>query len=88
MRYILSLALAVSAFGQVAPTITNVTNAAIPTLNAPPSSVHLAPRSMATIFGVNLADTPISAAPPWEQLLGGIEVHLVASSVSTYDPQQ
>ena len=89
MRYIiLPLVLAVSAFAQAAPTITNITNAAIPTLNYPPSSVHLAPRSMATIFGVNLSDAAISAVPPWQQLLGGIEVLLVASSVSRYDPQQ
>lgn len=87
-KLLLALVLPVCAFGQVSvPTITSVTNGAMPTLNYPPSSVHLAPRSMATIFGVNLADAAISAQP-WQQFLGGIEVHLVASSVARYDPQR
>jgi hypothetical protein len=44
MRNIFSLlALAVLAFGQGAPSITNVTNAAIPSLDYPPESISLAP---------------------------------------------
>jgi uncharacterized protein (TIGR03437 family) len=77
MRYILSLiALTTSAFGQAAPSIANVTNAALPALDLPPSSISLAPRSMATIWGTNLADTTISSGPPWSSFLGGTEVHL------------
>ena len=77
MRYILSLlALVTLAFGQAAPSITNVTNAAIPTLDYPPASIHLAPRSLATIFGTNLADTTLSTTSPGSTLLGGSEVHL------------
>ena len=78
VRYILSLvALAASAFGQAAPSITNVTNAAMPPLDYPPNSIHLAPRSMATIFGTNLADTTASPSTlPWSTTLGGTEVHL------------
>src|ERR1039458_1173088 len=77
MRYILlSFALVAVVFGQTAPSITNVTNAAIPTLDYPPTSIHLAPRSMATIFGTNLADTTVSTTSPGSNVLGGTEVHL------------
>jgi uncharacterized protein (TIGR03437 family) len=77
MRYILSLlALTTSAFAQVAPSIANVTNAALPALDLPPSSISLAPRSMATIWGTNLADTTVSSVSPWSSFLGGTEVHL------------
>jgi hypothetical protein len=44
---------------------------------------HLKPRSMATIFGSNLAATAVPTAPPWQKLLGGVEVHLV---VGAYTP--
>ena len=81
MRYILSLvALAVLASGQAAPSITNVTNAAIPSLDYPSTSISLAPRSMATIFGTNLADTTLSSTSPWSSTLGGTEVHLATDA--------
>src|ERR1035437_8922976 len=70
------LALAVLAFGQAAPSISNVTNAAIPALDNPPNSIHLPPRSMATIFGSNLADFTASSISPWPFSQGGTEVHL------------
>src|ERR1039458_2623815 len=77
MRYILlSFALVAVVFGQTAPSITSVTNSAIPSLDYPPTSIHLAPRSMATIFGTNLADTTLSTTSPGSTLLGGTEVHL------------
>jgi hypothetical protein len=62
--------------GQTAPTIANVTNLATPTIDFP----TLAPGSAAVIFGANLADSTTSAAPPWQSLLGGIEVRLVDES--------
>lgn len=86
MRYIAALlALVAAAFGQTAPTITTITNAAIPAIDQPPNSINLMPRSMATIFGSNLADSTISAAPPWQHTLGGTEVHLVVDYLITYD---
>lgn len=86
-RLVVFVLFAALASGQTAPYVSKVTNAAISALD-PPASVALAPRSMATIFGVQLADSVLSAAPPWQSSLGGVEVHLVASSFSTYDPQQ
>ena len=81
MRDILSLvALAVLASGQAAPSITNVTNAAIPSLDYPSTSISRAPRSMATIFGTNLADTTLSSTSPWSSTLGGTEVHLATDA--------
>ena len=56
-----------------APSITSVTNAALPGVD----SGGLKPRSIATIFGSSLADSPVSTAPPWQTQLGGVEVHLV-----------
>ena len=50
--------------------------AAIPMLDYPPASIHLAPRSMATVFGGNLADTTVSTTSPGSTLAGGTEVHL------------
>jgi uncharacterized protein (TIGR03437 family) len=77
MRYILPLVVfTTAAFGQAVPSITNVTNAAIPAMDYPPATISLAPRSMATIFGTNLADSTVSTAPPWSTTLGGTEVHL------------
>lgn len=61
------------------PVITNVTNAAIPALDSPPNSAHLAPRSIASIFGANLASATVSTTPPWKKTLGGTEVHLVTN---------
>ena len=63
------------------PTITNVTNAAIPAIDYPPVAVQLAPRSIATIFGTNLADSVVSTAPPWKTALGGTEVHFVVDTI-------
>jgi hypothetical protein len=45
-----------------------------------PDSVVLAPRSMAIIFGSNLADAAVSTAPPWPQTLGGVQLRLVPDS--------
>jgi len=62
------------------PSVTNVTNSALPALDLPPNSVHLAPRSMATVWGANLAANTISTSPPWQRNLGGTEVHLAGDS--------
>jgi hypothetical protein len=77
---VLCLVCAPSVHGQ-APTITNVTNAAIPALDFPPNSINLAPRSMASILGTNLADGTVSTTPPWKRILGGTEVHFVVDAV-------
>ena len=69
------------AFGQATPVITNVTNAAIPVLDNPPASIHLAPRSLATVFGSNLADSRGSTTPSTS--LAGTELHL--SSDTCFD---
>jgi len=63
-----------------APIIANVTNAALPALGVPPRSAILAPRSIATIFGTNLADSTVLTTPPWKRTLGGTEVHLAEDS--------
>jgi hypothetical protein len=63
------------------PSITNVTNAAIPAIDIPPKTAQLAPRSIATIFGTNLADDVVPTAPPWPQTLGGTEVHIVFDTI-------
>jgi hypothetical protein len=47
-----------------APTITSVTNAAIPSIDLH-LPTYLKPRSMGTIFGSGLAGTTVSTAPPW-----------------------
>ena len=61
-------------------TITNVTNAAIPSLDYPAATIHLVQRSMATIFGTNLADSTASSTSPWSNALGGTQVHLAADT--------
>ena len=66
----------VSGFGQAAPSITAITNAALPNLDAH-LPTRLKPRSMATIFGNNLADSVVSSIPPWPKSSGGTEVHLI-----------
>jgi len=71
----------VAGFAQT-PSITNVTNAAIPAIDAPPDKVHLQPRSMATIFGNNLADFTVTGVPPWPSSLGGTEVHFVVDRIT------
>ena len=77
MRYIvLMLPLVAVAFGQPTPTITNITNAAIPAMDQH-APVRLQPRSMATIFGSNLSTATMSTTPPWVTSLGGIELHFV-----------
>jgi len=82
MRYILLLLAFVGlALGQTAtPNISNITNAALPTLDQPPASIALPGRSMATILGENLADSTLSAVPPWPNTLGGTEVHLASDT--------
>jgi hypothetical protein len=78
---LLLLVCAALGFAQ-APTITNVTNAAIPAIDLPPdpsTPVQLAPRSIATIFGSRLADSAVPAVPPWPNTLGGTEVHIVVN---------
>jgi len=71
--------------------IAAVTNAAIPGVDIPapfyslplfPTSIHLAPRSMATIYGTNLAGNTASSTSPWSTTLGGTEVHLVSDTCS------
>ncbi len=80
-HFMLFLALVAAAFAQsAAPHISNVTNAAIPALDYPPASIVLPGRSMATIYGENLADTSLSATPPWPNTLGGTEVHLASAT--------
>jgi hypothetical protein len=72
--------------------ITAVTSAAIPGMDIPapfaslprfPASIHFAPRSMATIYGTNLAGSNASATSPWNTTLGGTEVHLVSDACSS-----
>jgi hypothetical protein len=75
-----ALTLPQDGFSQATPSITNVTNAALPALALPPKSAILAPRSIATIFGTQLADSTFSAIPPWPEALGGTEVHLAEDS--------
>jgi uncharacterized protein (TIGR03437 family) len=58
------------------PGITNVTNAAIPALDIPPQTLGLLSRTMATIFGVNLANATLSSTTLVSTTLGGTEVHL------------
>jgi uncharacterized protein (TIGR03437 family) len=61
------------------PSIVSVTNAAIPSLDVP-GYTNLAPRSLATIWGTNLADGVASTSPPWKNVLGGVEVHIVVGA--------
>jgi uncharacterized protein (TIGR03437 family) len=63
-------------YGQSSPTIANVTNGALPSLDSPPSSIALAPRTIATIYGTGLASTTAFASLPWPSSLARIEVHL------------
>jgi hypothetical protein len=68
-----------------APTITFIANAAIPSLDTKPDLKHpvsLAPRSIATIFGTNLAGSTASTTPPWKQNLGGVEVHFAINPLN------
>jgi hypothetical protein len=60
-----------------AQSITNVTNAAIPFLDQLPGYTGLAPGTLATIFGTNLAGATVSTGPPWPSILGGVQVHLI-----------
>jgi uncharacterized protein (TIGR03437 family) len=77
MRYILLLYTFVAlALAQTTPSITAITNAALPALDQH-VPVRLQPRSMATIWGKNLSPATASTAPPWVTSLGGIELHLV-----------
>ncbi len=60
--------------------VTAVTNAALPSLDVPASTVTLAPRSLATIYGMGLADSAASSASPGSNALGGTEVHLASDT--------
>ncbi len=75
-----NILLVVTSSSSPLPHIANVTNAALPTLDnppvAPPEGLALPSRSMATIFGTNLADYVASSTSPWSNTLGGTEVHL------------
>lgn len=62
------------------PNIANVTNAATPALDNPPATISLQSRTMATIFGTNLADHAASSVSPWANTLGGTDVHLAADT--------
>jgi hypothetical protein len=66
-------------FGQT-PSISGVTNAAIPALDAKQNGTMLPERSIASIFGTNLSTTTVAAKPPWPNILGGVEVHLATST--------
>src|SRR5215472_6134789 len=68
------------AFAQPAPNISNITNAAFPSLNMPPGSLYIPPRSIISIFGTDLADTTEATSPPWKTTLGGTEVHLASDT--------
>jgi uncharacterized protein (TIGR03437 family) len=70
--------------GEPILSITGVTNAALPAIDSPPATVTLAPRSMATIFGSNLADSMVVSPSPWSTPLGGTEVHLAGDTC--FDP--
>ena len=73
---LLSFALVVAAFGQTTPSVTAITNAALPGMDAHLPTT-LKARSMATIFGSNLSSSTASTPPPWVTTLGGVEIHLV-----------
>ena len=80
MRYIvLLLTFTALTFGQSAPSIMGITNAALPGMDAH-VPIRLQARSMATIFGTNLSTTTTSTAPPWVTVLGGTALHLVPLS--------
>jgi uncharacterized protein (TIGR03437 family) len=68
-------------FGQVPPSITKITNGAIPEMNQ--LGTHLSPRSIATIWGANLSKTAASGKPPWQNNLGGVEVHVIVNGPYT-----
>jgi hypothetical protein len=77
MRYYLQFfAFASLAVGQTTPSITAITNAALPGMDVH-APVRLQPRSMASIFGSNLSTATASTTPPWATALGGVELHLV-----------
>lgn len=78
---VLILALASRLYSAGGPTITNITNAALPSIDTPAGPIQLAPRTIATIFGTNLSSVTASTSPPWKSTLGGLEVHLRFTSV-------
>jgi hypothetical protein len=77
----LMIVAAIVASAGAQPVITNITNAAIPSLDTPPDQIYLNARSIATIWGSDLADSTVAIAPPWKESLGGTEVHIVVSDV-------
>ena len=56
--------------------LSGVSNAALPALDAPGRRARLAPRSIATVYGIGLADIEAFTASPGTKSLGGTEVHL------------
>jgi hypothetical protein len=86
----LLLALVAVAAGQILPQIMAITNAAMPAADwingdysvsaYTPETADLAPRSLATMWGTDLADATVSTTPPWKSTLGGTEVHLVPAN--------
>jgi len=49
-------------------------------MDSPPATVALAPRSMATIFGTNLADGIAGSSSPWTTPLSGTEIRLASDT--------
>src|SRR5579872_2223946 len=80
MRKFSLLLLAATCAWTQSPVITNITNAAIPSLDNPPATLHLPARAMATIYGTNLADSVVTASDGWVNNLAGTEVHLAADN--------
>lgn len=77
MRHILLVfVLSGLAVAQNTPSITAITNAALPNMDLHVPT-RLQARSLATIFGTSLASSTASTSPPWVKSLGGTEVHLI-----------
>jgi len=58
---------------------TGLSNAALPSLDAPGQRARLAPRSVASVYGMGMADTEAVAPSPGATVLGGTEVHLASN---------
>jgi len=86
VRILMLLAFTLAGLAQT-PAITLVSNAALPSLDSHVPA-YLQPRSIASLFGSNLADSAVPTSPPWKKTLGGVEVHLVplATPCSSTNP--